>query len=112
MVKNALVLTGIEFVFFTVPGMVLVSVFLSKIMFITMDNLVPAEEVLIQHQGLLCFSPHQPEGSWGGTQLGQPSPSDQRDSPNLTVSCLAVNLRNVLSDGICLGESLLHMIEP
>ena len=51
--------------------------------------------MLTQRQGLSCFSPHQRVGcgctrSWERTRPGQLTTSDQRDTPDRTMSCSAI----------------------
>ena len=73
---------------------------------------------------LLLPPPHQRGGwggirSWEGTQLGQLTPTDQRDIPDHKMSCSAYKAGGrrrkrgvVQSDGICLPKRLLGMMEP
>ena len=73
---------------------------------------------------LLLTPPHQRLGwgytrSWEATQLGQRTPTDQRDIPYHMTSCSAYRAGgrrrkggDIWSDGICLPKSPLRVTEP
>ena len=66
-----------------------------------------------QRVGLACTR------SWERTQSGQLTPTDQRDIPDYMTACSAIERwgkkkeeGDVQSDGVCLPESPLHVMEP
>lgn len=70
------------------------------------DVLVPAEQCL--HSIILLLTSKEAGGAqergWEGTQPGQLSPADPRNTPFHADSCSAVKLRRSLAGGnICLG---------
>ena len=88
-----LLLAETELIFFIGASMELCFGFVLKTVLIIQACFCYCSAVLTQSQGLFCFS-HQRVGwgctrSWEGTQLGQLTPTDQRDIPYHMTSCSA-----------------------